>query len=211
MNLDALLTIVADTPVFSPAMLLSPTVSPEALERQFSRWTKAGKLHQLRRGLYTLAQPYQKVAPHPFLVANALKPASYVSLQSALAYYGLIPEYVPTVTSVCTGRPEQLQTPVGRFIYRHIKKSLFAGYTRVDLARNQFAFVATLEKCLLDLVYLTPGADARSYLEELRLQHLETLDIERLRTMANESGSPKLGRAADFIIEIAQSQEYQPL
>jgi predicted transcriptional regulator of viral defense system len=69
------------------------------VRRQISRWVKVGRLHQLRRGLYALAPPYQKIVPHPFLVANRLVQGSYVSLQSALAHYGMIPEYVPVTYS----------------------------------------------------------------------------------------------------------------
>ena len=40
-----------------------------------------------------MAEPYRKIKPEPFCIANSLKSASYVSLQSALAWYGLIPEF----------------------------------------------------------------------------------------------------------------------
>lgn len=50
---------------------------------------------QLRRKLYALATPWRRVHPHPFLIANELHHPSYVSLQSALAYHGMIPEAVP--------------------------------------------------------------------------------------------------------------------
>jgi len=62
------------------------SLNPADLCRQLSRWTNAGRLIQLRRGVYTLAPPYQKIKPHLFLIANRLLPASYVSLQSALDY-----------------------------------------------------------------------------------------------------------------------------
>jgi len=211
MKFEDLLRRVPEEPAFSSFLLMNPAVSPGSLERQLSRWTRAGKILQLRRGLYALAEPYQKVEPEPFLLANVLKPASYVSLQSALTYHGMIPEYVPTVTSVTTGRPETVETPLGRFSFRHIKKSLFSGYTKISLFREQAAFVATPEKSLLDLVYLTPGADSSAYLQELRLQNLDTLDLERLRGMAEESESPKLIRAAERIIHIAASEEHRTL
>jgi hypothetical protein len=57
-----------------------------------------------------------------------MRKASYVSLQSALAYHGAIPEHVPMTTSVTTRRPERLQTPIGPFLYRHVKRSFFFGY-----------------------------------------------------------------------------------
>src|SRR6185369_8767235 len=105
MEFAKLLQIVGNEPVFETGLLLAGAVDPKDVRRQLSRWTKAGRLFQLRRGLYALAPPFQKIKPHPFVIANRLMPGSYVSNQSALAHYGLIPEYVPVVTSVTTARP----------------------------------------------------------------------------------------------------------
>ena len=55
------------------------------MRRQLDRWVKSGRLIQLRRGVYSVAPPYQADAPHPFLLANHLRKSSYVSLQSALS------------------------------------------------------------------------------------------------------------------------------
>ena len=105
MYFDRLIEIVQDEPVFETGLLLAGDVDPNHIRRQLTRWVKAKKIYQLRRGLYTLAPPYQRVKPHPFAIANRLVPGSYVSGQSALAHFGLIPEYVPTVVSVCSSRP----------------------------------------------------------------------------------------------------------
>ena len=58
--------------MFETGLLLSGDVYPREIYRQLSRWSQAGKIYQLRRGLYCLAPPFQKVKPHPFLVANRL-------------------------------------------------------------------------------------------------------------------------------------------
>lgn len=70
MEFGHLLRIVEDEPVFDTGLLLAGDVDPADVRRQLSRWTTAGRLYQLRRGLYALAPPFQKVKPHPFLVAN---------------------------------------------------------------------------------------------------------------------------------------------
>jgi len=67
MKWDQLLALVAEEPVFSSGLLLSGEVAEPQVRLQLSRWVKAGRLVQLRRGLYCLAPPWQKVAPHPFL------------------------------------------------------------------------------------------------------------------------------------------------
>jgi predicted transcriptional regulator of viral defense system len=213
MEFTQLLSIVGEEPVFETALLLAGEADPADVRRQLSRWTDTGWLYQLRRGVYTLAPPYQKVKPHPFVVANALVRGSYVSLQAALAHYGLIPEYTPLVTSVTIGRPGSWRTPLGTYEFRHVKTAWFHGYRRLDVERGQAAFVATPEKALLDLVYLQPGGDAPAYLEALRLQALGRLDLEHLARLARESASPKLQRAARSIATLARAEgsEYETL
>jgi hypothetical protein len=147
------------------------------------------------------------VNPHPFVLANAMKKASYVSLQSALGYFGMIPEYVPTVTSVTTQRPERVETSLGQFVFRHIKKNWFCGYQQLDLVSHQSAFVATPEKALLDLVYLTPGADSYDFLVELRLQSLDKLDLGVLQELVDMSKSQKLLQAQRHIVRFVEIEK----
>lgn len=213
MDFSNLLEIVNAEPVFETGLLLAGPVDPADVRRQLSRWTAAGRLYQLRRGLYALAPPYQKIKPHPFVVANALVRGSYVSLQAALAHYGLIPEYTPVVTSVSTGRPGRWTTPLGDYQFHHVKSDWFHGYRRLALGGGQQAFVAAPEKALLDLLALSPGSDDPAYLAELRLQALEQLDLERLVHLAEASGRPKLRRVAQGVVELAraETQEVQTL
>lgn len=207
MLFEDLLSIVGREPVFDTGILLAGDVDPNYLRRQLSEWVNTGKLWQLRRGLYALAPPYQKVKPHPFLVANRLAPGSYVSLQSALAHYGLIPEFVVTITSVTIRRPGEWETPLGNYIYRHIRSELFFGYERQQVDREQFAFIAKPEKALLDLVYLQPGGEEFAYLESLRLQGLDQINTSSLQQIAKRVGKPKLLRAAQNIAVIAEDEK----
>lgn len=201
MKWERLLRIVEKEPVFSSALLKAGSSDPVNLGIQLSRWTQAGKLIQIRRGLYTLSRQYRKTDPHPFYIANRIKKASYVSLQSALEHYGLIPEYVPSVISVTTGRPQSFDTPLGHYIFRHIKRDLFSDYSLEEAGREQTAFIAKPEKALIDLLYLTPGSDDAAYIKELRLQNLDNLDFKELQKIARQSGSPKLIRSAKLIEE----------
>lgn len=207
MEFTSLVEIVGNEPVFETGLLLAGVVDPANIRRQLSRWKEAGKIHQLRRGLYALAPPYQKVRPHPFLVANRLVPASYVSLQSALAFYGMIPEYVPVTTSITTGRPGYRETPLGTFDFHHIQIGFFYGYQLVDVDERQSAFVASPEKALMDLLYLQPGADSLDYLRELRLENLDRLDWEVFDHLTGLMGKPKLVRAAALIRFLADEEE----
>jgi predicted transcriptional regulator of viral defense system len=209
MHWQQLQEIVQDQPIFETSLFLTGSVTRHQAQRQLSDWTRANKVIQLRRGIYTL--PNQN--PHPFVVANHLVPGSYVSLQMALAYYHLIPEHVAVVTSVTTQRPGQYENKFGRFTYRHIQPSLFYGLERRLLAKGEYAYVALPEKALLDLIYLRPQGDSTAYIESLRLQNLEILDLERLHRLAERAGKPKLNRAARVIERIVQREavEYEPL
>lgn len=211
MKWEALLSLVADEPVFSSALLLAGNVSAAQVRLQLTRWAKAGRLLQLRRGVYALAPVWRKVHPHPFLAANALQRGSYVSLQSALTFYGVIPEHVPVVTSVGPGRPEIVRNPLGTFTYRHIARFLLFGYSQVEVAPRQLAFVASPEKALLDLVYLTPGGDSVDYLKELRLQNPEVIHAPILQQLARRSRKPKLIRTAERIVALLSAEEGESL
>lgn len=199
MKWQVLLELVADEPLFSTALLLSGKVSAPQVRLQLSRWVRDGRLIQLRRGLYAMAPVWRKVEPHPFLIANRLQRGSYVSSQSALAFYGLIPEHVPVVTSVGPGRPETVRNPLGAFQFNHLARQLLYGYSQIEVAPKQLAFVASPEKALLDLIHLTAGADSAKYIRELRLQNPDAFNIQNMIELAQCSGKPKLMRAARLV------------
>ena len=206
MEYNSLLNIVGNDPVFETSLLFAGKTDPANARLQLARWVTAGRVIRLRRGLYSIAPPYNKSRPHPFLVANRLQPASYVSLQTALALHGLIPDTVNRVTSVTAGRPEELDTPVGSFEFRHVKPGLLFGYRSMDVS-DQKVLVALPEKALLDLIYLQPGGESKEYLAGLRLQNLDTLDMPRLEQLAARFGSPKMCLAVKNISLLSKSEE----
>ena len=211
MKWERLLALVADEAVFPSGLLLSGNESVRQVRLQLSRWVKAGRLLQLRRGLYALAPTWRKVEPHPFLIANRLHRGSYVSLQAALAWHGVIPEHVPVVTSVWPGRPETVRNLLGAFQFNHLADGLLFGYSRVEVAPRQFAFVAAPEKALLDLVHLTPGADSSGYLRELRLQNPAAIHMSLLEELARRSGKAKLVRTAQLVGPLLAAEEGEVL
>jgi len=207
MEFAELLEIVGEEPVFETGLLMAGNTNSRDIRRQLSRWRQTGKIYQLRRGLYSLAPPFKKVNPHPFVVANRMLPASYVSLQSALAYYGMIPEYVPVTTSVTTKRPTYWETPIGIFNFRHIQVDFFDGDRLENIGEGQQTFIASPEKALLDLIYLESGGDTLDYLTELRLGNLNQLDWQLLKNLAGRIEKPKLLRAVAAIQKLAGIEE----
>ena len=211
MNFRELVEVVGALPVFETGLLVAGSVDVADIRGQLARWTRSGRVLQLRRGLYTLAPPWRQCQPHPFLVANQLARSSYVSCEAALAHAHAIPEYVAETTSVTTSRPHTRTNALGRFSFRHLKGALFFGYQLQDLANDQQAFIATPEKALLDMVHLHPGADDRAYLQELRLDY-DALCMKTLTAFAERTGSPKLRRAAARVIRLAdETPKYRPL
>src|SRR3989442_3627952 len=195
MKLQDLLTLLDGATLFESAMLLAGKDSPAEVRRQISRWVASGRLHQLRRGLYALAPPHAREAPDALVVASRLHRPSYVSLQSALAYHGVIPEAVPVVTSVTTGRPRRFRTFLGEFVYRHVHPSLFWGYRQIGHRPGEPIYVPSSEKALLDLFHLTRGKIGQRLLEELRLSSGQ-LDPAKLEQAANRTASPPAPLAA---------------
>jgi hypothetical protein len=112
----------------------------------------AGEIIRVRKGLYVFGESLRKNRLSREVLANLIYGPSYVSLQSALFYYGLIPECPVIVTSMTTGRTREYDTPVGLFQYQMIP--LHAYRVGIDVTfdgRNQY-LLALPEKALADFV-----------------------------------------------------------
>ncbi len=187
-------------PVLDSRVFLTGERDTASLRVQLGRWVKAGNIIQLRRGLYVFAAPFQKTPCPQNFIASALKSPSYVSLEKALEYHGLIPEAVFSVTSVTTKRPGSYETALGRFEYQHIQSRLFWGYSAVA-SGGQTWFLAHPEKALLDFVYLRSVRLTREYLEEWRLQNFEHVNRTRLLEYGRRFEKPGMLRAAQALAE----------
>jgi predicted transcriptional regulator of viral defense system len=157
-----------------------------------------GEIIALKSGLYVLSSLYGRI-PVPELVANLLYGPSYVSLDYALARYGLIPERVFTVTSVCTGRKKQFDTAIGCFSYQQLKPAYYCLAYQRQQAGDSSYLIATPEKALCDKLYLAarvPDVQAmETFLnEDLRIDDggLARLDRKLIRQLAFASGSHNL-------------------
>jgi len=136
----------------------------------FGRWEKQGKLVRLRQGYYTFPS-LQANGDAPFYFANKIYAPSYVSLQSALSFYGIIPEGVIQITSITARKTKNFQNPFGQYIYRSVKPELMFGYSieKSNLSTNWNILLASPEKALLDFLYLNPQYDTEKDMQELRL------------------------------------------
>jgi predicted transcriptional regulator of viral defense system len=193
MNFESLVTRISDKLLFAPTDGFESDEIDESQRVVFSRWVQAGKIIRIRNGLYTLAGPYRKRQLHPFIIANAIRRDSYVSLESALSFHGISPpQEEPVVTSVSPGRPESLDTPFGRFVCRHIKRSLLFGHRNVAIAENQFVRIASPEKAILDFLYYHPECGRWGGTQRFPLQRADVVDIRKLIKMGQETNSNTL-------------------
>lgn len=134
----------------------------------FVRWTKKGLLIRLRQGYYTFPE-YKGKPDFVMYVANRIYRPSYVSLHTALAFYGMIPEAVIQVTSVTSLKTAGFKNEVGEYIYKSVHQELMFGYTLKPIADGLTLQLARPEKALIDLLYLYPFYNSGQALYDLRL------------------------------------------
>ncbi len=165
--------------------LLSNYKSPND---KISELLKSQELISIRRGLYIIGTKVDLPSPEPFLIANHLRGPSYVSLESALSYWNMIPERAYEISSVTIKTSRLHKTPVGRFSYQKLKTPYYSyGIKNIEYSPKQTMLVASPEKALCDKVVLTPKIHLRSIkqtreflIEDLRMDSevLKALDTK---------------------------------
>lgn len=134
----------------------------------FVRWVKKGLLVRLRQGYYTFPE-YKGKPDFALYFANRIYRPSYVSLHTALAFYGIIPEAVVQITSVTSLKTARFRNDLGEYEYKSIRQELMFGYDLKPMADGRTLQLARPEKSLLDLLYLYPFYNSEQDLEDLRL------------------------------------------
>ncbi len=168
---------------FDYQRLMAATQELSHARRFVGLLTKRGHIIRIKKGLYVWGQD---VDPAPFsneILANLIYGPSYVSLEYALSFYGLIPERVATVTSVTAKKTKSFATPVGQFTFEHINQEAYPAGIRLQIDGPQSFLIATPEKALLDMIALREISD--SLLEDLRIEpeEFERLDKNALQTL----------------------------
>lgn len=153
-----------------------PSMNPMNLVR----WQKKGYLMRLRNRWYAFkdAESHENIE---WLAANLIYTPSYISLHTALSWYNLIPEMIPTTTSVTTRKTNKFVTPIGVFVYHRIKPEVFGfGYTlenmdssRIEIVKSRKIMVATPQKAILDFFYINSFYVSEKDMEDLRLNESE--------------------------------------
>ncbi len=156
-----------------------------------------GLIIPVKKGLYIAGSILNAGRPDPFLLANHMLGPSYVSMETALAYYGFIPERVHEIASVTTKASRTFDTRVGKFTYTRAPLPYYTfGIQRIMLSDDQYALVASPEKAICDKIITTSGLLFRSrnsatefLIENMRMdeEKLQELDLDEMETWVAQS------------------------
>lgn len=127
---------------------------PDFNSKNLTFWQKKGYLIKLRSGLYTFSD-YKSESGIALHFANQIYQPSYISLHSALNFYGIIPEIPSSITSVCTPKTQRFENPFGQFTYQTVQPLRFFGYKSLNAGKWSVR-IAEPEKAIIDLFYLYP-------------------------------------------------------
>ncbi|SEQ22701.1 type IV toxin-antitoxin system AbiEi family antitoxin domain-containing protein [Neolewinella agarilytica] len=169
-----------------------------------TRWQKAGRIIKIRNGLYRTVDFDIRSEVDRFTVSNNLYEPSYVSLHSALHYYGLIPEHVYETTAISTRKTKSFEIDDRRYSFRHVKTDLFFGYEVVPWREHSYC-IARPEKALIDLAYLESDFSDPAWIEGMRFDHFglkEDIDWTQMFLYAHQINSETLFKRIALLLEI---------
>lgn len=175
-------------------------IEPDFYRRRLNEWQDKDYIKKIICGYYIFFD--LKLSEEIlFKIANRIYSPSYVSLESALSYYHLIPESVYGITSISTRKTYHFRTSIGEFIYRTLKPPLFFGYDLIKF-HEKYSKMACIEKALLDYFYLNPDIETEQDFESLRINKemfFEKMNEEKLMNFLEKFNQKKLtGRINHF-------------
>ena len=175
---------------------------------KITRLLADGAIVRIKKGLYCFGEAFRRVLLSREHLANLVYGPSYVSLDYALSFHGLIPETVHAVTSVTTGRSREFDTPLGVFSYRMLSGPRYSVGARLEAVGHQSFLMATPEKALADKVWtdkrfdgVTVSGFGAYLLDDLRIdpEALAGLDRSRVQSIAQSYASPKIHNLVRYL------------
>lgn len=166
------------------------------------QWQQAGYIVSLRQGWYAFADYVQQPDYARYFAGKMCAP-SYISLHSALSFYGIIPEAVVEITSVTTQKTCRYENAFGQFSYQTIRPRLFWGFEPKTMRDGKQYMMATPEKAIIDLLYLYPQYATVEEMRELRLDEewmQGELDKERLMGYVERVGSTVITKRVRLLL-----------
>ena len=179
-------------------------IYPDFHRGNFVQWQRAGYIVPLRQGWYAFADYIQQPDYARFIAGKICAP-SYISMHTALSFYGIIPEAVVEITSVTTQKTCRYESAFGQFSYQTIRPRLFWGFEPKTMRDGKQYMMATPEKAIIDLLYLYPQYSTPDDMRELRFDEdwlREELNKERLMEYAERIGSNALTRRVKLLMKV---------
>jgi predicted transcriptional regulator of viral defense system len=137
-------------------------------DRRLYEWHKKGYIIKLRNSWYCLPE-FLKEHYSTWIIANVVHKPSYIRLESAMSYHGLIPEGVFMTTSISTNRSVHLSMAGSSYSFSSLKKELFFGYELIETEKyHRMLKVAEPEKAILDFFHLHPQYNSENEILQLR-------------------------------------------
>ena len=170
--------------------------------RRLVEWQQKGYLKKIKRGYYCFREGQHGERFLQF-VANKIYSPSYISFESALSYYNLIPESVFTFTSATTRNTASYETSVGNFSYKHIKPPLFFGY-KLMRERDFVVKIAEPEKALHDFFYINK-MNTLEEVKEMRFNEIvakEIVSSDKLKKYQRIFKSKTLDKRIQLFIQV---------
>lgn len=178
-------------------------------EKQLSRWTEQGLISRISNGYYIFSDT-QKNDFLAYYASNKTYHPSYISLESALAHYGLIPEAVFSTTCITTLHKKKSETPLGLFTYTQIHPSLYFGYTLLEYQGKQIT-MAEPEKAFLDYLYTHKDFNTAGDMESLRINpdiFEEKISQKKLHTYLEAFHNKRLTKRVQLFLKSLSYAEY---
>jgi len=176
---------------------------PHFDKNNLTRWIKKGLLLRLKQGYYTFPE-YKNIPGYSYYFANRIYKPSYISLHTALSFYGIIPESVVQITSVSSQKTALFKNEIGEYSYKTVKKELMFGYALIKQSDSQAIQFAEPEKALLDLLYLYPFYNTVQEMKELRLDEdflNDDLDIDKMKEFSDRFKNKALTKRVKLLFE----------
>jgi len=176
-------------------------VEPDFHNQRLSEWQKKGYIKKISKNYYFFSD-LEISESVLFIIANKIYQPSYVSLEVALSYYGLIPEGVYTITSISSKITKRHETSLGHFTYSQVKPEFMFGYKLVCHQSHNFK-IADPEKAILDYLYLNSRFNNENEFEELRFNKdvfNEKVDINKIKEYLALFSNKLLEKRLDILI-----------
>ena len=169
---------------FEDLCVFYPQEKRSNLRQYLSRWKKQGWLQPLKKGLYELTYPQGHGVPD-FYIANKMYEPSYISLETALSYYSIIPEVSMAVVSVTSKITRRFKNSHGLFIYRSVRPEALRGYT-IEKHNGFNILIAEPEKALVDYLYFKTlrGRSFDKTAERIDQKRVRQLNKKKLESYA---------------------------